>query len=311
MKRVVVTDELFGLIVVDKPAGITSHDVVARVRRMAKTKRVGHGGTLDPMATGVLPILVGRATRLASYVLHMDKAYRAEMILGITTDTQDTTGDVLRHETDCQVDLDALRAVAEKWTGTIMQTPPMVSAVKVKGRRLYDLAREGVKVDRPARQVEVTELTVDPEKTAPLTLRYEDAVTLYVSCSKGTYVRTLCHDIGAAIGCGAAMSQLRRTRVGPFTLKNAFSLDALDDLARDGHLTRAILSPTAIVSHYPTVVVTEPDTIRRLRQGQSVDGNGTGGLSDDEETVVAVDGDGRLLALTVYKQGQLHPRRVF
>lgn len=211
---------LNGVVVIDKPTGWTSMDVCAKLRGVFHEKRVGHGGTLDPMATGVLPVFVGRATRAADFVAAGEKEYLAALRLGVTTDTQDITGTVLE-EKEVSVTGEQLTAVLERFTGEIGQVPPMYSAIKVRGKKLYELARKGVEVERKPRLVTVSRLELLGWPNAGEDFR------LRVVCSKGTYVRTLCHDIGQALGCGGCMAELRRTRVGQFDLGQAVSLDEL------------------------------------------------------------------------------------
>jgi len=208
-----------GILVVDKPAGITSSDVVVRLRRLMGTRQIGHTGTLDPMATGVLPVLIGRAVKASDYLTAEEKEYAAEMTLGLTTDTEDTTGRVLS-TTDALPGEAEVRAAAAAFLGETEQTPPMVSALKIGGRKLLDLARAGVTVERAPRPIVIRSLSLTP--LAPSRWRLD------VRCSKGTYIRTLCADIGRALGCGAAMSALRRVASGPFTLDDAVTLEALE-----------------------------------------------------------------------------------
>ena len=198
-----------GIFVVDKPAGWTSQDVAAKLRGVFHEKRVGHGGTLDPMATGVLPVFVGRATRAAQFLESADKEYVAGLRLGVVTDTQDICGNVLSQQ-KAHVTREALEAALAHFTGELDQIPPMYSAVKIGGRKLYELARRGKEVERPARRITIHALEVLDGA--------DDLWTLRVHCSKGTYVRTLCHDIGALLGCGGCMESLRRTRAGAFEL---------------------------------------------------------------------------------------------
>lgn len=205
-----------GIIIIDKPEGWTSQDVTAKLRGVFHTKRVGHGGTLDPMATGVLPVFVGRATRAASFCESAEKEYVAQLRLGLVTNTQDTSGEVLS-ESPVSVTEEALLAILPRFTGRISQIPPMYSAVKIGGRKLYELARQGKTVERKPRDITILELELLEGEGADYLLR--------VRCSKGTYVRTLCHDIGRALGCGGCMSSLRRTQAGCYTLDRAVTLD--------------------------------------------------------------------------------------
>lgn len=209
-----------GVLVVDKPADWTSMDVCAKLRGVFHEKRVGHAGTLDPMATGVLPVFVGRATRAADFVAEGEKEYVAQLRLGVVTTTQDVTGDILEtHVLPAGVG-EALAAVLPRFTGELEQVPPMYSAIKKEGKKLYELARKGIEVERKPRRITIHALELlSQDGPADFTLR--------VVCSKGTYIRTLCHDIGQALGCGGTMAALRRTRVGQFDIGQAVTLDEL------------------------------------------------------------------------------------
>ena len=218
-----------GILLVDKPAGITSHDVVWRVRKLFGTKKVGHSGTLDPMATGVLVVLLGRAAKACEYVSHDEKVYEAVLRLGLTTDTEDVTGQILT--TSDKIPSGAeVETVLPSFCGEILQIPPMYSALKVNGRKLCDLARAGEVVEREARPVIVREL-VCHATDSPTDYR------LTVRCSGGTYIRTLCADIGGALGCGGVMAALRRTEAVGFSITDCVTLDALESMDRDGRLT--------------------------------------------------------------------------
>lgn len=206
-----------GIIIIDKPQDWTSMDVCAKLRGVLGERRIGHAGTLDPMATGVLPVFVGRATRAVEFAERGDKEYVAGLKLGIVTDTQDTSGNTLE-EHPVEVTAEQVKAVLPQFTGDILQVPPMYSAIKINGKKLYELARKGREVERPARPVTIHSLTLEGQ-IAP------DEFTIRVKCSKGTYVRTLCHDIGAALGCGGCMSSLRRTMACGFDLQEAHSLE--------------------------------------------------------------------------------------
>jgi tRNA pseudouridine55 synthase len=208
-----------GVVVVDKPAGITSFDVVARVRRALGERRVGHAGTLDPMATGVLPVCVGEATKLVPFLMGGDKEYEAQACLGVTTDTLDSTGTVLAETGAGHVTRADVEALLPRFTGRILQVPPMHSALKVDGKRLYELARQGVEVEREARSIEIHALALTEWAPPRLGLR--------VHCGKGTYIRSLIDDLGRALAVGAHMTALARTRVGPFALARALDLGTL------------------------------------------------------------------------------------
>ncbi len=206
-----------GILVIDKPAGWTSMDVCAKLRGIFHEKRVGHGGTLDPMATGVLPVFIGRATRAVEFAEKSDKEYIAALKLGVITNTQDTSGEVLE-ERPVQVSREQLEAVLERFRGDILQVPPMYSAIKINGKKLYELARKGREVERPARPVTIKALEIVEQQG-------KDLYMIQVRCTKGTYIRTLCHDIGQALGCGGCMASLRRTMAAGFTLERAHTLE--------------------------------------------------------------------------------------
>ena len=201
--------EMNGIVIIDKPQEWTSQDVTARLRRVFQTRRIGHGGTLDPMATGVLPVFVGRGTRGVEFFEHAEKTYEATLRLGLTTDTEDTSGTVLTQQ---EVDISEadILGILPKFRGKIQQIPPMYSALKVNGQKLYDLARKGKEVERQPREIEIFKLEC-------LEVRGNEA-RLLVHCSKGTYIRTLCKDIGAALGCGGCMAALRRVSAGEYTI---------------------------------------------------------------------------------------------
>ncbi len=220
-----------GLLLVDKPAGITSHDVVYKVRKRFAIEKVGHGGTLDPGATGLLVILLGKATKISDRIMGGDKTYAGLLRLGASTDTQDSDGDVTARGDPSAVTPEALAAAMAALTGDIYQTPPMVSAIKKDGVRLYDLARKGKEVERPQRFVHVYEFRATGEAVSR-----EDGlvdVPIRVRCTKGTYIRTLCHDVGEAVGCHAHLSGLRRLRSGAFDIADALALDQILALSKE------------------------------------------------------------------------------
>ena len=210
-----------GIIIIDKPAGWTSMDVCAKLRGILKTKKIGHAGTLDPMATGVLPVFVGQATRAVSFAEGGEKEYVAGLRLGRTTNTQDTEGEILT-QSPVTVGREELEAVLPRFTGEISQIPPMFSAIKINGQKLYDLARQGKEVERKARAVTIFALAVVEQVS-------ETDYILRIRCSKGTYVRTLCHDIGQALGCGGCMFSLRRTMAAGFTLDESVTLERMQE----------------------------------------------------------------------------------
>ena len=245
-----------GIVIIDKPAGWTSQDVTARLRRVFGTRRIGHGGTLDPMATGVLPVFVGRATRGVEFFEHAEKTYETELLLGIATDTEDTTGTVLFRR-EVSVTPGQLTAVLERFRGEIMQIPPMYSALKVNGQKLCDLARKGRQVERQPRPVTIHELT--------LLSREGDTLRLRVRCSKGTYIRTLCADIGEALGCGGCMQALRRTQAGEYTIAEAVPLQQLLEAAEPETYLRDV---DTMFRGYPGVKLTVNQE-KRCRNGNA------------------------------------------
>lgn len=244
-----------GILLLDKPSGFTSFDVCAVVRGMLHTKKVGHSGTLDPMATGVLPILVGSATRALDLIPSHDKTYVAGFRLGITTDTLDITGNILS-ECDVNVNIEELEEVLRHFTGTIMQTPPMYSAVSVGGKKLYDLARQGLEVEREARPVTIHSLTLEEYDVV------NACGLLTASCSKGTYIRTLIDDIGKALGCGAALTSLRRTEASGITIDRCMTLAEAQEYKDNGILESKLLSLDKIFEEYPAVYISENQAVR-------------------------------------------------
>jgi tRNA pseudouridine55 synthase len=269
-----------GILIVDKPAGWTSQDVAAKLRGVFHEKRVGHGGTLDPMATGVLPIFIGRATRAVPFFEHADKVYEAGLRLGLVTDTQDVTGRTLE-ERAVDVTQAQLEAALDSFRGEIAQIPPMYSAIKVNGQKLYALARQGKAVERAPRPVTIFALDLLGGAGADWRLR--------VHCSKGTYVRTLCHDIGAALGCGGCLSALRRTRAGAYDVTRSHTMAEI--LAADD--PEALLLPTdSLFSDRPALKVAE-NAERKLRNGAPLH---TPKLKDGEYRVYNQAGDFLLLA---------------
>ena len=233
-----------GILIVDKPEGWTSQDVAAKLRGVYHERRVGHGGTLDPMATGVLPVFLGRATRAVPFFESAEKEYVAEIRFGIVTDTQDTTGRILE-EHPANVDTETVRQALAAMVGPQLQTPPMYSAVKVGGKKLYELARQGKEVERKARPIELKEME--------LLSCDRDRAAFRVLCTKGTYVRTICHDLGQRLGCGGCMSALRRTRAGVYGIGRAFTMEQI--LAGEAE----ILPVDSLFASFPAVTLTEAE----------------------------------------------------
>ena len=243
-----------GIVIVDKPQEWTSQDVTARLRRVFNTRRIGHGGTLDPMATGVLPVFVGRATRGVEFFEHAEKTYETVLRLGITTDTEDISGTVLTQQ-DAFVTGEMLEEVLKNFRGEILQVPPMYSALKINGQKLVDLARKGKTVERKPRPITIHELTV---------LGFEaEGIRLRVRCSKGTYIRTLCKDIGEALGCGGCMAELRRVQAGEYTIAEAVPLMELLEAQNPEQYLRPV---DTMFRNYPEVRLTANQE-KRCRNG--------------------------------------------
>ena len=245
-----------GIVIIDKPQGWTSQDVTARLRRVYNTRRIGHGGTLDPMATGVLPVFVGRATRGVEFFEHAEKTYEAVLQLGITTDTEDISGTVLQQQ-QVHISEEEFWAILPQFRGKIQQIPPMYSALKVNGQKLVDLARKGKTVERQSRQIEIFRLDCT-EFTGSTARRV-------VRCSKGTYIRTLCKDIGEALGCGGCMAQLRRIQAGEYTIEESVPLEILLQAATPETWLRPVDS---MFRNHPAVTLTEKQELR-CRNGNS------------------------------------------
>ena len=275
-----------GIVIVDKPEGWTSQDVVSKLRGVFQTRRIGHGGTLDPMATGVLPVFVGRATRGVEFFEHAEKTYETVLRLGLTTDTEDITGTVLT-EQDAFVTGSQLEEVLARFRGQIQQIPPMYSAIKVNGQKLCDLARKGREVERKPRIITIHEL--------PLLGMAADGIPLRVRCSKGTYIRTLCKDIGEALGCGGCMAALRRVTAGEYTIENAVPLQTLIESSDpSGYL----LPVDSMFRQYPAVTLTEKQE-KCCRNGVAFTCN----LA--EGTYRVYDKNGEFLALSHMVEGKL------
>jgi len=250
-----------GFINLNKPLGWTSHDCVARTRRLLNTKKVGHGGTLDPLATGVLPIAIGRATRLLQY-LPADKSYRATVRFGVTTTTDDLEGEVMVQQDAISLTLETVTTALNGFLGTVQQTPPMYSAIQVEGKRLYDLARQGKQVEVPTREVTLHQLT--PVHWTPGT---QPELTVDVDCSPGTYIRSLARDLGVAVGTGATLSGLQRTRSSGFALSQSITLEALEKAANEG--TVEPVAPGFAVRHMNAIAL-PPMLARRWCLGQKL-----------------------------------------
>ncbi len=258
-------NRLEGVLPVFKPSGLTSHDVVGRLRKMLNMKRIGHTGTLDPLATGVLPVCLGRSTRLAEYIQDRPKCYEATLRFGMCTDTDDLAGRVLIEEAHPAVTEAQIRRVLPRFVGTIRQIPPMYSAVKIDGQRLYHLARQGLQVERPARQVEIYRIEIIGwrlDQPFP-EVRFE------VECSKGTYIRTLCVDIGRALELPAVMSDLVRTMSGNVRIDGCVTLDQIKECADQGTVERYVIPADRALDHFPACTLTA-ELAKRGMQGRKI-----------------------------------------
>lgn len=238
-----------GIINVYKEKGFTSHDVVAKLRGILHIKKIGHTGTLDPDAVGVLPVCIGKGTKLCDMITDTDKTYEAVMLLGISTDTQDISGNVLSKK-DVAVDEKTLIETVDSFVGEYKQIPPMYSAIKVNGRKLYQLAREGIEIERSPRDVYIRSIHINDMNLQD----GEPSVTMTVSCSKGTYIRTLCHDIGEKLGCGACMKSLSRTRVGRFYIDDSYTINQIAALNLKGELSSIVASVDSMFD-YPRIQI--------------------------------------------------------
>ena len=263
-----------GIINVYKEKGFTSHDVVAKLRGILHIKKIGHTGTLDPDAVGVLPVCIGKGTKLCDMITDTDKTYEAVMLLGISTDTQDISGNVLSKK-DVAVDEKTLIETIDSFVGEYKQIPPMYSAIKVNGRKLYQLAREGIEIERRPRDVYIRSIHINDMNLQD----DEPSVTMTVSCSKGTYIRTLCHDIGEKLGCGACMKSLSRTRVGRFYIDDSYTINQIAALNLKGELS-SIVTPVDSMFDYPEIrIKMEYDKLLYngnqlpLSAGKALDGN--------------------------------------
>lgn len=291
-----------GIINVLKPPGMTSSDVVYWLRRGLKTKKIGHTGTLDPGVAGVLPLCVGKATRLAEYLTEQGKAYRAEVTFGITTDTQDAFGKVLQ-VTSPRLKRGDLEQILPHFSGRISQIPPMYSAVRKEGKHLYEYARQGMTIERTPREVSIDKL----ELKEWIDGEFPKAI-LDIECSKGTYIRTLSHDLGQAIGCGAHMSYLLRVRSGPFKLSESWTLEEIE--ATLGGPTFPFLLPLATGLELPRVAL-PADRANAFRHGLPTKREWVRNAPDADEVVVQVLEDGELIGIGLLSENSLFPHKVF
>lgn len=254
-----------GILPIYKPAGMTSHDVVAKVRRLLQIRRIGHTGTLDPMVTGVLPLAIGRATRIIEYIQELPKSYEAVVRFGIATDTEDLTGKVIEQTEKVQLSVTQLKATLSNFLGEIEQVPPMYSSLKKDGKRLYELARQGKIVEREPRKVTIYKLDLLEFKSNSDVVEARFTVT----CSKGTYVRTLCKDIGLQVGVPAAMADLIRTSSGPFALEDCVTLEEAEHLHQTEQLEERIIKTDAALNHFPFITL-DPEDEKKALYGQKI-----------------------------------------
>ncbi|MEJ8546439.1 tRNA pseudouridine(55) synthase TruB [Brevibacillus borstelensis] len=284
--------KVHGVVVLDKPAGLTSHDCVARIRRMFGTKKVGHTGTLDPDVTGVLPICIGNATRLVEYLQDLPKKYDVVMRLGSSTTTEDASGEVVeqKHVASGEMTQEKIKEAFSRFLGEIEQTPPMYSAVKVNGKRLYDLAREGIVIERDARKVTIYELDFHHVKTDG---EFVD-IAFSCTCSKGTYVRTLCVDLGRTLGYPAHMKQLRRVKSGPFLEKEAIPLERLEASAQAGEdVTKHVIPIAQALSFLPRYQIA-PERKKAVLNGLAT---ALPGFAAEEGTLICLFSGEQLLGI--------------
>jgi tRNA pseudouridine55 synthase len=302
---------LDGVLNINKPRDKTSFDVVAIVRRLSGERRVGHAGTLDPGATGVLLVCLGKATRIVEFLMDTTKTYLAEVELGVTTDTYDAAGKITQRGDISGIDRQQVEAALSSFRGQIIQIPPMYSAVKHNGRPLYELARAGKMVEREGRPVEIHGLEL-LEWQAPV-------ATIEVVCGKGTYIRSLAHDLGQALGCGAMLRSLTRLRCGLFSVEDSVSLPELESAFSHGHWQKYLYSIDSVLSHWKAVTVGD-ETAQAIRNGQSVELDGEADNSDEALSTQSCDSrcraytsDGNLLALLHFEPelGRWQPDKVF
>jgi tRNA pseudouridine55 synthase len=281
-----------GVLVLNKPAGMTSHDCVARVRRLFRTKKAGHTGTLDPEVTGVLPICLGHATRLVEYIQDLPKAYEVVMRLGTATTTEDATGEVVEERAvdPSEISEERVRSLFQRFLGEIEQVPPMYSAVKVNGKRLYDLAREGVVVERAGRRVTIYDLTLHAIKAVNGIVELSFSCT----CSKGTYVRTLCVDLGRALGYPAHMKQLVRVKSGPFTLADAVTLEEVERRSELGEELASLLVPIPEALSFLPRYQVAPERKKAVLNGLTT---ALPGIQAEEGSLICLFAEGQLLGI--------------
>ena len=320
-----------GILCVYKEAGYTSHDVINRLRRISNQKKIGHTGTLDPNAEGVLPVCFGNATKVCGILTDTDKCYRAELILGKVTDSYDITGEVLA-EQEVRVTVKQLQEVIQEFVGTQLQTPPMFSARKVNGQKLYDLARQGIVVEREQKEITVYDITLESivccdetgreiEKNSmdfDVNMLSTEVMRAYITvhCSKGTYIRSICHDIGEKLGCGACMGSLLRTKVGRFTLEDSRTIKELSQIAEEGKLEELLISADSMFPEYPKLSQLPEDADLLLRNGNQIYLKQIpmyDWMEQEQVKIRMYDGSGRFCAIYEYRKDKryLQPVTMF
>ncbi len=282
-----------GIIVIDKPQGKTSHNMVSFMRRVTNIRKIGHTGTLDPMATGVLPLCIGSATKAADMLTLSDKAYRAEFVLGKTTDTLDAEGEVL---SECEVNVteNEIREAILSFIGEIEQVPPMYSAIKQDGKKLYELARKGIEVERKIRRVTINSIDIIEIDIT------ENRAVIEVDCSKGTYIRTLCDDIGKKLGCGAYMTALRRIKTGCFKIEDAYTVEEIEKLAQSGMLEQKLKSVDSLFAEYADIHLNEKQT-KSIKNGVRMTWRGKA----EGEMLRLYDNEGNFICVSRVEDGRL------
>ena len=298
------TPIITGLLNINKPIGITSMDVVREIKKSTGIKKVGHGGTLDPMASGVIPIAIGTSTRLLEYILNGDKSYIATIELGRRTDTYDSEGKTVEKSDPQGISIDDIVKVLSKFNGEMTQIPPMHSALKVQGKRLYELARSGTVIERPPRNVTIYEVSLEEFNTPN--------IVVGVRCSKGFYVRTFADDIGHLLGCGAFLSSLKRVSSGPFKIEDAMTLDQTISMISDGNLQELILDPGSCINGAQRIQLNE-ETETMVKHGRAIGSINESFPITDSSLAVAYDNQSRFVAVLRFneKLQEWHPEKVF
>ena len=293
-----------GIININKPIGITSMDVVREIKKSTGIKKIGHGGTLDPMASGVIPVAIGTSTRLLEYILNSDKSYLANIELGKRTDTYDSEGITVEESDPQGISLDEIVEVLRKFNGEMTQIPPMHSALKVQGKRLYELARSGQTVERPPRNVTIHEVCLK-EFNPP-------TIVVYIRCSKGFYVRTFAEDIGQLLGCGAFLSSLNRVSSGPFKIEDSVTLERTVSIISEGKIQEIILDPGTCINGAQRIQLSDKN-VKMVKHGRSIEATNDTFLKSDSTLAIAYDNQDRFIAVLRFNETlqEWHPEKVF